>query len=110
MNSRGMAGVLGWTAILLLSVVAFAAWFLAKVEVVDGKGIDAGHIAESVSTFTEDNGLHGTVDTVKNFYVVIEANGKTSTYTVEYGTFVKAMTGQTTFKMWCTPFSCTLLE
>ncbi len=110
MNSKNMAGVVGWTAFFFLILFAVAALFLTKTEIVDGKVIDVGYIPESVSTFTEDNGLHGTVETVRNFYLVIEANGKTSTYTVDSGTFFRAKTGQAVFKMWCTPFSCTLLE
>src|SRR5689334_13239642 len=108
MDSKSMAGILGWTAFFFLILVAVAALFLAKTEFVDGKVIDAGYVSasETVSTFKEYNGPHGTATAIESFYLVIEVNGNTSSYPVEYGTFVKAMTGQAVFKMWCTPFSC----
>jgi hypothetical protein len=112
MNSKNMAGIFGWTAVLFLIFFAVAALFLTQTDFVDGKVIDAGYVAKdgSVSSFKEDNGLHGTTTAIENFYLVIEVDGNTSSYPVEYGTFVKAMTGQAVFKMWCTPFSCTLME
>jgi hypothetical protein len=112
MNSKNMGGILGWTVFFFLILVVVVALFLAKTEFVDGNVIDAGYVTEfeSVSTFKEYNGPYGEAAAVKNFYLVIEANGKTSTHTIEYGTFVKAMTGQAVFKMWCTPFYCTLIE
>jgi hypothetical protein len=112
MNSKNMAGIFGWTVAFFLIFFAVATLFLTQTDFVDGKVIDAGYVTEfeTVSTFKEYKGPRGEAAAVRNFYLIIEVNGTTSTYTIEYRTFVKAMTGQTTFKMWCTPFSCTLIE
>jgi hypothetical protein len=112
MNSKNMAGVVGGAAVLVLMIALLVSFLFTTTEFVEGNVVDAGYVTEfeTVSTFKEIHGPDGEASAVKSFYLAIEVEGKASSYTVAYETYIKAMTGQTVFKMWCTPFSCTLLE
>jgi hypothetical protein len=112
MNSKNMASVVGWAAILVLVISLLISFLFTTTEFVKGKVVDAGYVTEfeTVSVFKENNGPQGEAAAIESFYLVIDVKGKTSNYTVERENFRKAITGQTVFEMWCTPFSCSIIE
>lgn len=112
MNSRNMTGMIGWAAVFLLLSAIVISFLFTKTELVNGQVVDAGYASDSdsVSTFKVGDAPPQDAVSIEHFYLVLEVKGKPYSYTVEYDTYRKAMTGQASFRMWCTPLSCSLIE
>ena len=105
-----------WTAILGFSVLFFAltcfamVFLIAQQKIVEGKVVDLGYTVEYSETFVTENGVNGFVELPKDHFLMIEVNGKISSYKVSMDTYLRALSGQTVFKMLCNPFSCSVIE
>ena len=105
-----------WTAILGFSVLFFALacaaimLLFSKQKIVEGKVVDLGYTVEYSETFVTENGVSGVVELPKDHFLMIEVNGKISSYQVTMDTYLRALSGQTVFKMLCNPFFCSVIE
>lgn len=110
MKLREWSSVLGISVLFFVMACAVVIFLLFQQEVVDGIVVDLSYTVESSATFVNESGLSGVVELSKDHFLMIEVNGRVSTYKVSMDTYLRALSGQRVFKMLCNPFSCLLME
>lgn len=110
MNSKNSSWIVGVSIVVLAMVIVFVLLWFAQYEVVEGRIVDAGYTVSASETFVSDNGVHGTVEQPEEYYLKIEVNGQVSNYKVDFETYLNALSGQTTVKLLCNPFSCNVIN
>jgi hypothetical protein len=110
MNAKRFSWVVGVSTFVFVMFFAFVLLWFAQYELVEGRIVDAGYTVSASETFVSDNGAHGTVVLPGEYYLTIEINGQVSNYTVDFETYLNALSGQTTVKLLCNPFSCNVIN
>ena len=110
MQLRDWNSILVFSALFFILACAAIVFMFTKQEVVDGKLVDLRYTVEYSETFTNKNGVSGVVELPKDHFLMIEVKGKVASYKVGIDTYLRALSGQTIFKMLCNPFSCSVIE
>lgn len=98
---------------LLLVVSYFAKASLTGYQIVEGKVVGINYSSGGVSVGVgQVDGKPANVTSIQpeKYTLIIDVNGKVSSYSVKAETYEKALSGQVIFQMKCNAFLCGVIE